>query len=319
MRFVKGKDLVLMAGLILAKLLELFPSERFWKSAVFVLAKTSYLFLGKRVRSAKSNLRFVFGQELSDSTLRRIILESFRGKWEEVLYLGSGRITRNAVEQIETTGLDQLEKALALGKGAILWEASYFGYRNLSKQYLKHRGFQIHQLHSEAHLLGNPTFISRRVLKPFVYRYERGFLAQLIIISNPDSLSFTRELTNRLHRNGVVAIAGGGEVSRGFVPTRFFGQPTFFAKGASSLSRLTGAPVIPTFCYWDSDEGHHRLIFEPSIDAARFAEFRTPVGEAVIQCVRTLESYVRTYPGQFWNWQISFNKLFQGPSGTPRA
>jgi KDO2-lipid IV(A) lauroyltransferase len=319
MRLVKGKDLVLTSGLVLTGLLQLFPFERLWRATVFALAKASYVFLRRRVRSAESNLRKVFGQDLSDATLRGIIQESFRGKWEEVFYLGSGRIIRKVVERVETSGFERLEKALASGKGAILWEASHFGYRNLSKHYLKRRGFQICQLHSELHILGNPTYFSRHVLGPLVYRYERGFVADLVIISDPDSLSFTRQLARRLQENGVVAIAGGGEISRGFVPTQFFGQPAFFAKGAFTLSRLTGAPVIPTFCCWDSEAGHHRLVFEPSIHTDGFSEFRSSVNNTLNRCVCTLESYVRTYPEQFWNWPISFSRLFPGPSGTPRA
>jgi lauroyl/myristoyl acyltransferase len=127
------------------------------------------------------------------------------------------------------------------------------------------------------------------------------FLAEIIRLPKSGSLAFTRELVDRLRRNCIVCIAGGGQLSQRLITLPFFGIERTFSTGIVSLARTTGAPLLPLFCIDESD-AEIEVIIEPPIDVDSAPTREASVIEGVRQSVVLLEQYSRKYPEQFYGW-----------------
>jgi lauroyl/myristoyl acyltransferase len=64
-----------------------------------------------------------------------------------------------------------------------------------------------------------------------------------------------------------------------------------------SLSLLSGAPILPLFCFRGKEE-EIRLIIGPEIVVTK-----GKVEEALVFYVKQLENYIKRYPEQYRNWQ----------------
>jgi len=96
------------------------------------------------------------------------------------------------------------------------------------------------------------------------------------------------------------------------------GYRTFFT-GMVSLSRITGAPILPLFCVQE-DSDKTAVIIEPPI-ALDSTKDRDSASELCIdQYVSLLESYIKRYPEQYRNWHglTKLNSPDTGPISPAR-
>jgi len=71
--------------------------------------------------------------------------------------------------------------------------------------------------------------------------------------------------------------------------------------GVARLARRTGAAVVPVHSYWDASLGKYRLRYEPALELVRSADEEADVGANTKLFNKTLESFIRRYPDQ-WFW-----------------
>jgi predicted LPLAT superfamily acyltransferase len=209
--------------------------------------------------------------------------------------------------QIDIRGLGFLQTALQRGCGAILWESSYFGRRNLAKQILSHHGFSVVQVHAYDHLGGfgpagpHESWTTKHIIWPFFDRCERSFLGDIIYLTDTDSLAALRVMLERLKTNAILCLSADGTRGYKFVSVPLFGRMCFFPTGAVSLAKFSGAPMLPIFCYAESD-GIIRLEILPALRIRSDGERDRESERAVFEYTNLLRGYVRSYPEQYRNW-----------------
>jgi len=208
------------------------------------------------------------------------------------------------MDRITIIGEELLRSALTKGRGVILLESNAFGYRVIAKQLLSRRGFRLHQVHAENHLNGlrneglGANWMRRAVLKRTFERWEKKFMSEIIDLPGGESMLFTRTLQRRLAANSIICSAGDGGLGQKLVTVPFLGRDRPFATGMFSLSKISGSPILPLFCF--QEEGDEiKLVLGPEHDVVKDG-----VDGALVSFVRLLEDYIRRYPGQYRNWQF---------------
>ncbi len=208
--------------------------------------------------------------------------------------------------QLDIRRLGFLQTALQRGCGAILWESSYFGRRNLAKHILNHHGFAVVQVHAYDHLggfgpAGSPeSWMTEHIIRPFFDRCERSFLGDIIYLTDTDSLAALRIMLERLKHNAILCLSADGTRGYKFVSVSLFGRKCFFPTGAVSLAKISGAPMLPIFCYAESD-GTIRLEILPSLRVRFDGERERELETTILEYTNLLRSYAKSYPEQYRN------------------
>lgn len=128
-----------------------------------------------------------------------------------------------------------------------------------------------------------------------------------------------RVLFDRLKQNAIICVAGDGTLGWNSVRKNFLGGYRTFFTGMVSLSRITGAPILPLFCVQE-DSDKTAVIIEPPI-ALDSTKDRDSASELCIdQYVSLLESYIKRYPEQYRNWHglTKLNSPDTGPISPAR-
>lgn len=277
------------------------PILRLAASAVAALA--ARVSVAKR-RRTEAALAACFGDSLSATERGSVTRSTFDAFWKDVFALARRRGTAARLRRAEVDGLHHLEAALARGRGAILWESSGFGSRNLAKQVLAARGVELVQVHAEAHLAGfgdyrRSTWFRRTVAKPFFDRLTGSFAAAIVDLTPDGSLAFTRALARHLAANRVVCVAFDGSLGHGWVTVPFLGATRRFATGTVHLAALTGAPLLPLLGVIDTAPRvviHEPIPVESAGDRDRLAL------ATVMRYANLLEEWIRQHPGQYRGW-----------------
>nr|MBC8427638.1 hypothetical protein [bacterium] len=261
-------DLSELTLLVLQKFSSRFPSGNGEERLARFIGDIAYTVPWGPHRMIANRLSMVFGSELTLYQIKRLTREVFRNRWanREVLWLqkfsSSAFKRKTACQRIRVEGLEHLSEAISRGKGMILWESS-FGKRVLAKVVLLEKGFSLCQVHGPEHG-GSPTWLGQRVIRS-IYRKAAGKLFLELIDIQYDSFAYLRRLANRLKQNGIVCMPGLGGEGHKFVPVQFLGARQQFATGVVSLARMTGASLIPIFCF-KQDDGMDHLVLEKPIN-----------------------------------------------------
>jgi hypothetical protein len=245
--------------------------------------------------------------------MRSIVKSSFHQFWLEAFSMYSPRY-RSSRTRFEIRGLQHLKGALDTGKGAILWQSDSFGRKFLAKQVLHDHGFSVHQIYGENHAGGFPSpcpasWVRRRMITPLFDRCEQPYVAEILGLPLWEPLPVMRVLFERLKQNAIICADGDGSLGWNSVRKNFLGGYRSFFTGMVSLSRITGAPILPLFCIQE-DSDKTAVIIEPTI-ALDSAKDRDSASELCIdRYVNLLESYIKRYPEQYRNWHGFTNVNF---------
>jgi predicted LPLAT superfamily acyltransferase len=86
-----------------------------------------------------------------------------------------------------------------------------------------------------------------------------------------------------------------------FVPVEFLGIVQPFATGTASLAKISGASLIPIFCF-EQEDGTVSLVLEEPIDLRSCGSGVKARVQVVTQYAGLLEAHIHEYPGQFSRW-----------------
>ena len=306
MQRVSRKDLYFPVVIVLLRVSRRFP-VRLRHAIVWVITLAASRVSFHKRRLALEGLDRAFGGQLAPAQKEKLATGVFDHFWRESFWLAPSNAEMKLIAKIPLRGEEHLRSALSLGKGVILLENNQFGSRNLARRVLHARGYAIHQVHAFDHAGSGFDVGSDRSgwasvrLREFCTACEMEFLAEIIRLSKSGSLAFTRELVDRLKRNCIVCIAGGGQLSQRLISLPFFGIEQTFSTGIVSLARTTGAPMLPLFCI-DKGATDIEVIIEPPIDVDSAPTREASVIEGVRRSVLLLEQYCRKYPEQFFGW-----------------
>jgi KDO2-lipid IV(A) lauroyltransferase len=187
--------------------------------------------------------------------------------------------------RVEYEGVEHVRKALAAGKGALLF-SGHFGYWEL--QGIAHP-LALPPMSVLARPLDNPylhTLLerTRRATGNHVI-YRRGAVRRILRALQADECVAT--MIDQ-HIQPVDAIT-----------VEFFNRPAATTSALATLALRTGAPVIPVFAL-PLASGRYRMIYESAVEPPA-ADSADPVKELTQRCTDVLEMYVRRRP-DLWLW-----------------
>jgi KDO2-lipid IV(A) lauroyltransferase len=197
------------------------------------------------------------------------------------------RLTKeNIAALVEAEGMENCEKALAKGRGLLLFSA-HFGNWELEA--------------AAAALLIKPAVVIYRPL-------DSPLLDHLVlrVRSATGNIPLAKDHAMRpmlrtLKKNGILGILIDQNVDwyEG-VFVDYFGQPACTTDGLALLALHTEAPVLPAYMVRLPD-GRYRLIFGPEVEVIRTGDRDADVLANTQRFTKVIEQVVRRYPDQ-WLW-----------------
>ena len=195
-------------------------------------------------------------------------------------FLRSTKRTKEETLRAATVeGFEHVEAAIAMDKGVIAITA-HFGNWDRCAHWFACTFEKVTVVARDANDEGLQQHVSRIRAQAGVEVVSRGRL--------------TRVLIESLRAKEFVGLMPDQNSSESFVP--FFGKPAGTVLGPSKLQKMTGAPILPTWCV-RVGPAKYRLIFRPPILPA---EGET-VEDIMARVNAELEAVVREYPEQ-WLW-----------------
>ncbi|OGP85643.1 MAG: hypothetical protein A2Z08_04925 [Deltaproteobacteria bacterium RBG_16_54_11] len=252
--------------------------------------KLAWRFAGKYKKKMLDNLTFTFHNSLTDEEKGRIAQESFinmlRGFMETfycVPFYGKKFDPWVALE-----GRENLEQALALGKGAI-GVSAHLGTFTLIGAKLNACGFHLTWM-----MGGQPHPRLAQVWRQMGERVGTSFIMS-------DSLfTFHREILRVLRKGEIMGFICDENQKQGGVVVEFLGRAMALPVGPAAYHLKTGAPILPLFIVRQGDRGH-KVIIDPPLKVRLSGDEERDVFTIVEQIARVMESYIKRYPGQ-WSW-----------------
>ena len=308
MRFITAEDLYHLLVIVLIKIGKRLPSSA-WRSRIASwIGSFAFRFSRRKKQRMQKNIAIAFDGRLSKKEQERIILGAFQEFWKDTfLWLPSAE-DLNGFKQASINGREHLDVALRAARGVILWESNGFGMRMASKLILHQNGIEVCQVHGMEHLGGflitSPeSYIRKSVIRRFFDDCEKRHVAEIVQLPDSNSLSFTRILSNRLKHNAILCVAGDGKTGQKLIGLDFLKGTEFFSTGMVSLAKISGAMILPMFCFRD-ETGKTVLIFENPISLDPDAARENILIDSLARYASILEEYVRRYPDQYKNWHL---------------
>jgi KDO2-lipid IV(A) lauroyltransferase len=150
---------------------------------------------------------------------------------------------KTILNSIQVNGIDHLEAALALGKGAILF-SPHLGPFNYMVQWLVIKGY--------------------RVTVPVERLQDQRMLGLVLKLRGSHGVQFVplggvspmRKIMQALGNNQIVLIAADRVIEGKSITLPFFGAQALFPLGPAILAQRTGAPLVGVFGWYTTSTGY---------------------------------------------------------------
>jgi KDO2-lipid IV(A) lauroyltransferase len=258
------------------------------RKALFIGVSRMFHHLIPRQRLiATHNLRRAF-PEKTEGEILRIVQNVYRNMGIVAAeFFDIPRLTKeNIAALVEAEGVENCEKALAKGRGLLLFSA-HFGNWEMAA--------------AAAALLIKPAVVIYRPL-------DSPLLDHLVlrVRSATGNIPLAKDHAMRamlrtLKQNGILGILIDQNMAwyEG-VFVDYFGRPACTTDGLALLALHTEAPVLPAYMVRLPD-GRYRLVFGPEVEVIRTGDRDANVLANTQRFTKVIEQIVRRYPDQ-WLW-----------------
>jgi KDO2-lipid IV(A) lauroyltransferase len=263
--------------------------ERLMYSFARNMAALGFIIARKQRKIALESLTIAFGQDKTKSEIEQIAKDCFifmaKSGLEVIFFMDKPKLLR---KHIEFAGRENLETALAKGKGVILVSA-HFGNFPLMLEKLSLEGYRT-------------TCIIRYMRDE---RAEKFFTVKRIqvgiktIYSQPRKACVENSIRT-LRNNELLFIPMDQNFGTGGVFVDFFGKKAATATGPVVLALRTKAAIIPSFIVRQKDDTH-KIIFEEPLNLEEGRTFQETIIINIQKLTDIIESYIRKYPAE-WGW-----------------
>ncbi|MER5863635.1 phosphatidylinositol mannoside acyltransferase [Kitasatospora sp. NPDC002040] len=209
---------------------------------------------GKGVLRLETNLRRV-RPELDEAGLRelsRVGMRSYLRYWKESFRLQTWG-TDQLAAQCQVKGMEQLEQALADGRGAVA-ALPHMGNWDLAGAWVA--GAAGHPFTTVAERLKPESLFDRFV----AYRESLGM--EVLPLTGA-GVSVIGTLARRLRAGKLICLVGDRDLSEAGLPVDFFGEQTRMPAGPAALALRTGAALFPVTLWYDGPV--MRVVIHPEV------------------------------------------------------
>jgi phosphatidylinositol dimannoside acyltransferase len=239
-------------------------------------------------RAALDNYAAALGRERSDREVGRVARRAFQNYGRMLMdFLLVGGLSRDElVRRVSVDGRDDLDAALARGRGAIM-AVPHMGSWDMAGSYAGALGYRI-------------SAVAERFpgsLNDAVVRTRQRYGLNVITMGR----SAVRAITEALQADGIVALLCDLEQGPG-VSVRFFGRQATVPGGPAAIAIKTGAAILPA-CQYVTAPGHHHIHLDPALSLNE-GETKESLMQRV---VNRFEHFIREHPDQWY----AFRPMFQ--------
>ncbi|MGH9888386.1 MAG: lysophospholipid acyltransferase family protein, partial [bacterium] len=190
------------------------------------------------------------------------------------------------IERVELAGGENLEQALALGRGA-MGVTLHLGSFEVAIRIIPALGFPIT-------VIGRP--LTNRLLRRDMFAQRTSTGAELILHRN-----VAPQMLRALHKGRIVAALNDQYTrrSRG-VMVPFFGVRVSTSPGPALIALRGGAPIVNGACIRIGPD-RHRLVISPPLELPDSGDRRTDAELLTTRCNAAFEGFIRAHPEQ-WMW-----------------
>ncbi|MEO8889706.1 MAG: phosphatidylinositol mannoside acyltransferase [Jatrophihabitantaceae bacterium] len=245
-------DLGYAAGWSVVKSAPTALSERAFRAA----ADAASVRNGDATRQLRKNLRRVVGPTVSELRMDQLVgdaLRSYSRYWLETFRLPKmDLVDVVARTDVHTTGRENLDAALAAGRGAIVALPHQGNWDVAGAWLIAHSG----PFATVAERLKPESLFDRFV------EYRESIGMEVIPLTGGERTP-TAVLTERLGQNKVVCLLADRDLSHSGIEVQFFGEATRMPGGPALLAATTGAPLLPVSLWFTDDGGWGQCIHPP--------------------------------------------------------
>lgn len=249
-----------------------------------VVADCVYLFFPKTREAVRANMKHVLGPEMDDSVLRRTVHNVLRNAAKNYFDLISmPRMNLHTIENLmNVNGLDNLQKALAKGRGVILVTA-HLGSFDIALQLLATYAIKV-------------TVLVETLEPPILFEHVTALRERNGLRCVPVQLGVLLDVMQSLKRGEVILLACDRDIGKEGPMLMFFGAETTMPVGAARIAQRTGAAIIPVFNL-RRDDGRYDVFFEPEIDIVKGG--KAFIEENQRKITEVMERFISMCPDQW--------------------
>ncbi|MBN2089004.1 lysophospholipid acyltransferase family protein [candidate division KSB1 bacterium] len=251
------------------------------------LSTICFYLLAKERRLTIKNLSRVFGHEKSPAEILEMAKKVFKtlGRNGAEIFQLKKTLTPDPYRYISIIGLDNLERALAKGKGVIIltghigcWELLGGFFPMIGYEFAA-VGTRLYDLRLDAILVKNRASVGMKVI-------ERSTGA--------------RQIYKYLQAGGLVGILIDQDTRVDSVFVDFMGKPTYTPVGPVTFALRLGTPIVPAAIHLQPDNRHELEVYE-EIEIEKTGD---PEQDRIIntqKCSKAIEKMIFKDPIQ-WVW-----------------
>jgi KDO2-lipid IV(A) lauroyltransferase len=249
-----------------------------------------YGLLARPRRRIHHNLKLAFPGSMPETqrnSLARQVLRFFAKNWLELFFYG-GCNKPELRKRITIQGIENLDQALAKGKGVIAISGHIGNYPLLGTQFTE-RGYDF-------------TVVIRDPKSPVtsrVYEHARAMIGLQTVYTTPERRFFKNAL-NTLGRNGILCLISDENKRKGGVFVDFFGRTASTPPGPAALALRTGAAIVPVFITRNPDNSQ-RIHIQEEISYEKTGSPQADVASITSLYTAAIEQRIRADLAQ-WMW-----------------
>lgn len=186
---------------------------------------------------------------------------------------------------VTVVGRENMEKALALGRGGVVATA-HSGNWELLGGTLAQQGFP---------LVGVAQKQKNGAMDRFINEYRT------LIGMHVTYKSGVREMFKMLGEGWVIALLMDQDAGDGGILLQFLGRETSCVPGPASLARFKDAPILPVFISQNEDGITHTLTIHEPVFVAKTQDKHDDIRRTTEQLTQIIEQHIRQNPAE-WFW-----------------
>ncbi len=268
-----------------AKIVPLFFLYGFANAIAFL----GYHFAFKHRRIAIDSLKLAFGKEKGDEEINKICLDCFKTMaGTAVEFFMFMRHPERIRKFVEIEGLENLDKALAKGRGVVAISA-HFGSFPLLLSRLSMEGYKVNTMLRHMR--------DKNLDKLFEKKRDNMKVGSIYTQPRQECVNDSLRV---LRNNEVLFVQLDQNFGTAGVFVDFFGVKAATATGPIIFSRRTGAPIVPMFIYRVNGP-RHKIVIEPEVLFEEGQDKEAALLSMIQKLTSIIETYIRKYPHE-WGW-----------------
>lgn len=250
-----------------------------------IVSTLAFPLLGRQRRALESNLRQVL-PEMPQPQLRKLAWRNwlnYTKAWIDFFKIP--RMDRRHLGSLLTPiGLENLDRAMALGKGVIV-VAPHMGSWELAAA-------------SWAATFGEIGVMVEQIEPRMLFDHVSAVRSRMGIRVIPLSRTGARDIMRMLKEHRMVVLVMDRDILNTGHLYPFFGRLASFPTGAVEIALKTGAPILPAFCIRDANDAYVAIGDQP-LFLTRSEDPASDVRGAMERILSTFERYIKRYPDQW--------------------